>query len=232
MNFLATLRQERTFFAKIFGEKLNNDDNNSHFEKPLIQFFFLKPFNCVLKISKIIMSHGSCDEWIRMKPDQQDKDVSIFVAKMDTNVSDNDSIKFRVHFVNSIENFGFVDATWITDLWSENQLADVDVLVGQNKLRAHRIVLSARSPVFNILLSKQGHTGKSKLTFDADAVDFSVVEQFLKYLYTGTLSISAKNKQLLALAETYQVESLKKICQLAVRVSDVEDITNSFIALF
>ena len=66
----------------------------------------------------------------------------------------------------------------------------INVLVGQNKLRVHRVVLSARSPVFNILLRKHGHTGKSKLTFDADEVEFSVVELFLKYLYTGTLSIT------------------------------------------
>ena len=62
-------------------------------------------------------------------------------------------------------------------------------------------------------------------------MDFSVAEQFLKYLYTGTLSISANNKKLLALAEMYQVETLKKMCQLAVHVSDAEDITTSFLEL-
>ena len=46
MKVLATYLKERTIFAKIFGEKLNNDDNDSHFEKPLIQFFILKPLNC------------------------------------------------------------------------------------------------------------------------------------------------------------------------------------------
>ena len=47
-----------------------------------------------------------------------------------------------------------------------------------------------------------------------------------EYLYTGTLSISANNKQLLSLAEINQVETLKKICQLVVVVSDAEDITS------
>ena len=116
--------------------------------------------------------------------------MGIDSRSIETNVSYNNSITFRVKIVSSVENYGFVDATWITDLWSENQLADVNVLVGQNKLRVHRVVLSARSPVFNILLRKHGHTGKSKLTFDADEVEFSVVELFLKYLYTGTLSIT------------------------------------------
>ena len=52
------------------------------------------------------------------------------------------------------------------------------------------------------------------------------MEEFLKYLYNGSLEISANNKQLLALAEMYQVETLKEICQLAVREVDVEDITD------
>ena len=57
------------------------------------------------------------------------------------------------------------------------------------------------------------------------------MEEFLKYLYNGSLEISANNKQLLALAEMYQVETLKEICQLAVREVDVEDITSSLLAL-
>ena len=52
------------------------------------------------------------------------------------------------------------------------------------------------------------------------------MEEFLKYLYNGSLEISANNKQLLALAEMYQVETLKEICQLVVREVDVEDITD------
>ena len=159
--------------------------------------------------------------------------INIFAGKMayDVFYRNNDLIKFRVKIVSSVENYCFVDSTWITDLWSENHLTDVDIFVGQNKLLAHRVVLSARSPVFKKMFSKMSNSGTSKLTFDADEVDLSVVEHFLRYLYTGTLSISANNKQLLALAEMYQVETLKKICQLAVRVSDADDITTSFLAL-
>ena len=191
----------------------------------------------VLKLLKYVaMAHGSpSSSWIRMKLDQQDKDVSIYSAKLDTAVSNGNCITFRVKIASTIENYCFdmTDATWSTDLWARKQFTDVDVMVGPNKLQAHRVVLSARSPVLKIFLSKKSDTGKTTtLKSGADEVDFSVAEHFIKFLYTGTLSTSANNKQLLALAEIYQVETLKKICQLAVRESsNVEDITTSLLAL-
>ena len=224
MNVLAEYQNERTFFAQIIG-----DSDNYVFKTPMIRFFYLKRRSYSFKIAEISVTNRSCDKWIRMKLDQQEKDVDIFTAKMEKNVGycNVDWITFRVKIINSNETFSFVDTTWATSLWSEKQLADVNVLVGQNKLQAHGVVLSTRSPVFKILLSKISPSGKFTLQIGADEVDFSVVEHFLNYLYTGTLSISANNKQLLALAEMYQVETLKEICQLSVRghESNSEDIT-------
>ena len=231
MIALAEYQNEKTFFAQILG-----DNDGQEIKTPLIRFFHLEPRNCGFKIAEISMNHflyWSCDKRIRMNPDQRENDLRMFVAKLDSSVhrNSNDSIKFRVKIVNTTLNCCFFDATWSTDLWSEKQFTDVDILVGENKLQAHRVVLSARSPVLKILLSKISLKGRSTLTIGADKVDFSVVEHFLKYLYMGTLEISANNKQLLALAEMYQVETLKEICQLAVRVSDAKDITTSFLAI-
>ena len=233
MNALAEYENEKMFFVQILGD---NDGNN--IKTPLIRFFHLKPRNCGFKIAEIAMagldkSLWPYDKWIRMKPDQQENDLRMFVAKLDRSVqhNSNSSTKFRVKIVNTTLNYCFFDATWFTDLWSEKQLTDVDILVGENKFQAHRVVLSARSPVLKILLSKISLKGRPTLKIGADEVDFSVVQHFLKFLYMGTLEISANNKKLLALAEMYQVETLKNICQLAVRVSDAEDITTSFLAI-
>ena len=206
----------------------------------MIRFFIVKPRNCGFKITEVAMTHLQIPflvksvDWIRMKPDQQDKEVIIFTGKRDTIVRSKqlDSITFRVKIVSTIENYSFVDTTWITDLWSEKQLTDVDILVGQNKLRAHRVVLSARSPVLKTILSQISNTVEATCTISDKDGDLFTVEHLLKYLYTGTLSISANNKQLLALAEKYQVETLKKICQLAVHESsNVDDITISLLSL-
>ena len=158
------------------------------------------------------------------------KDMRLFTAKVDTNVnySTGELFVFRIKIISTIQNNGFhvVDATYSTgDLWCELDFTDVDLLVGQEKFEAHRVVLSARSPIFETLLSNISNTGRPTLTIRAD-VEFTIMEEFLKYLYNGSLEISANNKQLLALAEMYQVETLKEICQLAVREVDVEDITD------
>ncbi len=124
-----------------------------------------------------------------------------------------------------------VDTTWATQLWSDKQWTDVEILIGDKKLEAHRVVLSARSPVFKSLLSKIENTGKSTLTISADW-NFDIVEHFLKFLYTGILDISASNKELLALADLFEVVTLRKMCQSASnRGMNVESITTSLIAL-
>ena len=230
MNALAEYQNERRFFAQL---KPGECANYSEFKTTLIRFYFVKPRNCVFNISEITVAHRQKPEcWIRMEPgfeNQQDKEVRIFTARMNTNVSSQYAYTFRVKIVSTIENYCFVDTHWISDLWSRKQLTDVDILVGQNKLRAHKIVLSARSPVLKTLLSKISNTGEATCTISDKDEDSSIVEHFLKYLYTGTLEISANNKQLLALAEKYQVETLKKICLLAVESSNVDDITASLL---
>ena len=240
MNPIAEYQSEKQFFAQLDGGNVYHNWFGSpipywisQIESPQIRFFFVKPRNCGFKIVEVAMAHRSSDGWIRMKPDQQDKAVQLFTTKMDQNVNyKGDSIIFRVKIVNTIENnhFHMVDTNWGVDLLWEDQWTDVDILVGSKKLEAHRVVLSARSPVFKILLSKISYTGKATLTISAD-VDFSIVENFVNYLYTGNLEISANNKELLSLAEMYQVETLTKICQLAVRESNVEDLTTSLFTL-
>ena len=72
------------------------------------------------------------------------------------------------------------------------QVVDIDVLVGQNKLKAHGVILSAHSSVFKILLRKISQTRKFTLTIGADEFDFSFVEHFLNYLYTDTVDLITK----------------------------------------
>ena len=236
MNALAEYQNERLFFAQLDGEKfIASPGSIPQFLTPSIRLFFVKSRNCGFKIAEIFMSHGSRETWIRMKPNQQEKDVRLFTAEVDTNVnySTGELFVFRIKIISTIQNNGFhvVDATYSTgDLWCELDFTDVDLLVGQEKFEAHRVVLSARSPIFETLLSNISNTGRPTLTIRAD-VEFTIMEEFLKYLYNGSLEISANNKQLLALAEMYQVETLKEICQLAVREVDVEDITSSLLAL-
>jgi hypothetical protein len=129
-----------------------------------------------------------------------------------------------------------MDVSWLTQLWKaaeDEKLTDLDVYVGQEKLmEAHQVILSARSPVLSNLLSNMTKNGKATITFEAD-IDFNIVKHFLYFLYTGSSKINLSNKQYLALAENYEVETLSKICNLAMVSSpDVDEVTNFLLANF
>ena len=93
---------------------------------------------------------------------------------------------------------------------------------------AHRFILSARSPVLKETI-KKNETGNLFFTFEEE-FDVDTVKHFLNFLYTGSLetffSESINYKQLFKLATLCEVETLKKICQVADRAPpDVEAVT-------
>lgn len=125
---------------------------------------------------------------------------------------------FRIEMTSSVENchYEMMDTSWTTQLWKaalNQHLTDVEIIVGPIKLEAHRVILSARSPVLSALLDNNDQV-KSSIVIDEN-MDIDVVKHFLKFLYTGCLEISATNKQLLELSKIYEVETLMKICQVA-----------------
>jgi speckle-type POZ protein len=131
-------------------------------------------------------------------------------------------------------HYEMMDNSWMDQFWTaatEQKLTDVDINVGTDKLmEAHRVILAARSPVLKEAFNKTNDTGKSVLTFDGE-FDVVVVENFLNFLYTGSLetfsSKSINYKQLFKLATLYEVETLTNICQVANNVPEVEDFPNS-----
>jgi hypothetical protein len=125
-----------------------------------------------------------------------------------------------------------MDDKWTTDLWlaaTNQKLTDVDIIVGTVKvMEAHRVILSARSPVLNIVLNKISNTEKSIVIFKAE-FDVEVVKNFLNFLYTGSLKTTGGGQQLSKLAKICQVETLKNVCQLINRVPDIEELSDSLI---
>jgi hypothetical protein len=145
-------------------------------------------------------------------------------------------VNFDVKLFSTIGNYYYemMDDGWLTDFWvaaTNEKLTDVEIFVGTVKvMEAHRIILSARSPVLNESLRKISKAGKSVVTFGAE-FDVEIVKSFLNFLYTGSLKTTEGAKQLSRLATMYQVETLKNVCQLNVSDSspDVEELTNCLI---
>ena len=140
-------------------------------------------------------------------------------------------IFFYVKLSSMVSNFGhkFVDSTWKEQLWASavnKQFTDVEFLVGDESISAHRSLLSARSPVFAAMFASGMEETITGQVCIEDA-DFSTFCDFLKFLYTGTLESSVKKEKLLAVADKYQVETLLNVCKLATK-SDISDVTEAF----
>lgn len=141
---------------------------------------------------------------------------------------------FYVKLSTSISNFGhkFVDSAWKEEIWattSNKQFTDVDFVLEEESISAHRALLSARSPVVAAMFSsgmEECQTGRVYL----DDVDPTTFRDFLKFLYTGMLGASTKKDELLVLADKYQVETLIHLCKFATQVN-VKDVTDAFFSL-
>ncbi|XP_045033607.1 uncharacterized protein LOC116928948 [Daphnia magna] len=146
------------------------------------------------------------------------------------------AFKFDIMIKETVENYRYqlIDSLRAIDLWNMFQLeiiTDVEFLVGEKTFAAHRVIIATRSPVFATLFNTstvESVTGKIRID-DAFAPD--VFREFLFFLYTGTLQVSANCQSLLKMAERYQVETLIQICRMASQEIDVEEISTSLIWL-
>jgi len=92
-------------------------------------------------------------------------------------------------------------------------LCDVVIICGGDvKLKAHRAVLAARSPVFQAMFT---HDMTEKLSGKVKIPDCKpeAMRNFLHFLYHAKLESYDHAAKLLELAEQYQVATLKKMCE-------------------
>lgn len=99
-------------------------------------------------------------------------------------------------------------------LWSvytTQEWTDVHLCMSRNVFLAHRAVLCARSPVFASIVK----ASVSEKKVDVEDVEPALFEDFLFFLYTGTVRNSENLADLWPLARKYDVKTLEKISQFA-----------------
>ncbi|XP_044010257.1 speckle-type POZ protein-like A [Aphidius gifuensis] len=102
---------------------------------------------------------------------------------------------------------------WKKLLLSEKS-ADVTIHVGQKTFRVIKGILGARSPVFSAMFDHEQLKENEKNEVIIEDIDEGVFEEFLHYIYTGeSPNIDKMPKELLAVADKYQVDCLKNICE-------------------
>ena len=103
---------------------------------------------------------------------------------------------------------------------------DVTFHVGSRQFSAHKVVLSARSTVFDEMFDEDWQESDPIVIDDMDAINF---EHFLHFLYTGFLPVSANNTQLKAAAEKYKLVTLKNLCAEADNPMDEEEANSTLL---
>jgi len=91
-------------------------------------------------------------------------------------------------------------------LWEDEYLSDITLKLGDETVKAHRIVLSVWSDKFDI--------SKSELALEVDPTDTKNFKLMLKHMYTGaTEFITNENVMpLIRLCNEYGIDSLKEVC--------------------
>ncbi|KAI9560279.1 hypothetical protein GHT06_014294 [Daphnia sinensis] len=234
-NVVIEYQYNKLFSPHLTGKMLYSNS----IEKPWIHLICMDHGSLGFEVTEVLYS-TDFRKWIKMKPKKEDKvGLFLFMAQTADSFYERQSISFCIKMRNTIENYHYeiMDTLWITELWQaavNQHCTDVDVFIGNNKvMEAHKVVLATRSPVMNALLCKTSGTEKPNVTFDS-STDPAILEHFLKFIYTGCLGISAANRQLVQLSEMYQVDTLRKIGEIAVRQSpsDVDHLTDFLVANF
>jgi len=79
----------------------------------------------------------------------------------------------------------------IVNVAIEDTLSDVCLLAEGRKFHAHRAILSARSPVFAAMFEtppENADVGHAKSTVDVHDLESDVLEEMLRFIYTGRVT--------------------------------------------
>ena len=93
-------------------------------------------------------------------------------------------------------------------------LSDVTLAVGNEEIKAHKAILSARSPVFRAMFKHDGFKEQQENFVQIMDHDPKVVKEMLKFIYTGEApKLKEMVHDLFCIADQYQIERLKQLCE-------------------
>ena len=153
--------------------------------------------------------------------------LQLFTSKVEGVIGETCTFLFQIHLKGIVTGYQYnpCDRLAKEQLWAtvNSKLnADVEFIVQDKRFSAHKALLAARSPVFRVEFTKEESKKTNPQQIRIDDVDGSSFEQFLHFLYTGEFlqfsytgepAPTMANKDLLKLAEHYQLEILENLCQ-------------------
>ncbi|SPP78790.1 BTB/POZ domain-containing protein 17 [Drosophila guanche] len=103
----------------------------------------------------------------------------------------------------------------IAHLYAEQLMSDIVLLVDGKEYPAHRVILSASSDVFQVMLMNPEWNECSKRVIELHEEDCcaAVFPQFIKYLYVGHIEVTLQTVMpMLAISDKYNVRDLIDLC--------------------
>ena len=150
------------------------------------------------------------------EPPQRARSVQLYTAKLETMMSGDLSFTFHVCIRAKVPNYHAerIDLLLGQQLWSAavNQRGTDLILFAEGiRFPVHKFILAARSFVFaNQIQAIEAQQQEPLIAFP----NKSILEQFLKFIYTGEL-VGEVSNPLWQLAVDYQVETLINLCREA-----------------
>jgi speckle-type POZ protein len=164
--------------------------------------------------------------------DESNECLQLFTTRLDKKIVGNCTFAFRICIEEiSLRYYSYQlcdrlakDQLWAA-LYNQQNLVDVELIVQNQKIYAHKAILAARSPVFSaefekIQLVKDGHH-----RIWIDGVKPSTVMKYLHFIYTGEPMGTFADEELLKLANKYRVLSLYNLCLVAMWKIERDDAT-------
>ena len=103
-----------------------------------------------------------------------------------------------------------------SSLLQDEQFCDVTLVAGKKRIRVHKLILSARSPVFASMFQHEMMETTTNVVTIAD-IRPEILEAMLKFIYTDDCTVliisSEIARELFSAADKYQLEQLKTLCE-------------------
>ena len=104
----------------------------------------------------------------------------------------------------------------LENLFAEKNLSDLEITCDEEVFYCHKLILSARSPVFLAMFQADMKENRSKKVNIPD-VKKEVFSEMLRFIYTGKVSsedsLKDQARDILAVANMYKLDLLKKLCE-------------------
>ena len=151
---------------------------------------------------------------------RKDGSLQLFTIELADKINGNCTFLFRILLEGNVSGFSYrlsdrlaKDQLW--DATKSKNLVDVEFVVKGKTFSAHKVILAARSKVFEAEFTSEQPLRDGLQQIHIDGVETSTVEQFIYFIYTGEPMGTLANVELLKLAEQYQLETLSSLCKLA-----------------